>query len=227
MSSSLSCAKLPTRHVNSQPTAGCGRVRGMEWMHARDRGRIDGRSQAAPVREHAHHSLRTILLRTERRISPERAGLAVELITSPDPSRTGHMLLEHAADVSWGAPMRVLQHHQADAACELTCFAQVVARDPFILPHGHRPNPTFRFQDLPRYRVAACEVPTPWLTLQDDLLAQACRHQTYDTAGPTNGRNCRSIPPRRGRRHPGAGTMGRSPGPVRCRACLAPVSAAR
>ena len=98
-----------------------------------------------------------------------RAGLAVELITSPDPSRTGHMLLEHAADVSWGGPMRVLQHHQADAACELTCFAQVVARDPFILV-GHRPNPTFRFQDLPRYRVAvACEVPTPWLTLQDDL----------------------------------------------------------
>ena len=48
-----------------------------------------------------------------------RAGLAVELITSPDPSRTGHMLLEHAADVSWGGPMRVLQHHQADAACEL------------------------------------------------------------------------------------------------------------
>lgn len=98
-----------------------------------------------------------------------RAGLAVQLITSPDPSRTGHMLLEHAADVSWGGPMRVLQHHQADAACELTCFAQVVARDPFILV-GHRPNPTFRFQDLPRYRVAvACEVPTPWLTLQDDL----------------------------------------------------------
>jgi NitT/TauT family transport system substrate-binding protein len=98
-----------------------------------------------------------------------RAGLAVELITSPDPSRTGHMLLEHQADVSWGGPMRVLQHHQADAACELTCFAQVVARDPFILI-GHRPNPAFRLQDLPLYSVAvACEVPTPWLTLQDDL----------------------------------------------------------
>jgi NitT/TauT family transport system substrate-binding protein len=98
-----------------------------------------------------------------------RAGLAVEAITSPDPSRTGHMLLEHQADVSWGGPMRVLQHHQADAACELTCFAQVVARDPFILI-GHRPNPAFRFQDLSQCRVAvAYEVPTPWLTLQDDL----------------------------------------------------------
>ncbi len=98
-----------------------------------------------------------------------RAGLAVEVITSPDPSHTGHMLLEHRADVSWGGPMRVLQHHQADAACELTCFAQVVARDPFILI-GRRPNPAFRFQELPQYRVAvACEVPTPWLMLQDDL----------------------------------------------------------
>ncbi len=43
-----------------------------------------------------------------------RAGLTAELLTSPDPSRTGHMLLEGAADVSWGGPMRVLQHHQAD-----------------------------------------------------------------------------------------------------------------
>jgi NitT/TauT family transport system substrate-binding protein len=98
-----------------------------------------------------------------------RAGLTVELLTSPDPSRTGHMLLEGAADVSWGGPMRVLQHHQADAASELICFAQVVARDPFVLV-GHQPNPTFRFQDLQQRRVAvACEVPTPWLTFQDDL----------------------------------------------------------
>ncbi len=98
-----------------------------------------------------------------------RAGLAVELVTSPDPSRTGHMLLERAADVSWGGPMRVLQHHQADAACGRTCFAQVVARDPFILI-GHQPNPAFRFQDLQQHTVAvACEVPTPWLTFQDDI----------------------------------------------------------
>jgi NitT/TauT family transport system substrate-binding protein len=98
-----------------------------------------------------------------------RAGLAVELITSPDPSRTGHLLLEGAADVSWGGPMRVLQHHQANPACGLTCFAQVVARDPFVLI-GHQPNSTFHFQDLRRHSVAvACEVPTPWLTFQDDL----------------------------------------------------------
>ncbi len=98
-----------------------------------------------------------------------RAGLDVALITSPDPSRTGAMLLNGDADVSWGGPMRVLQHHQADPACPLICFAQVVARDPFLLV-GNRPNPGFVFRDLQRCRVAvASDVPTPWLTLQDDL----------------------------------------------------------
>jgi NitT/TauT family transport system substrate-binding protein len=91
------------------------------------------------------------------------------LITSPDPSRTGMMLLNGDADVSWGGPMRVLQHHQADPACDLTCFAQVVARDPFLLV-GNRPNPGFVFRDLQHCRVAvASDVPTPWLTFQDDL----------------------------------------------------------
>jgi NitT/TauT family transport system substrate-binding protein len=65
--------------------------------------------------------------------------------------------------------MRVMLHHQADPACTLVCFAQIVARDPFVLV-GRAPNPRFRFQDLLGLRVAvACEVPTPWLTLQDDL----------------------------------------------------------
>lgn len=98
-----------------------------------------------------------------------RAGVEIELITSPSASLTGRMLLEGAADVSWGGPMRVMQHHQADPACPLVCFAQVVARDPFVLV-GRAPNPQFRFQDLLGRRVAvANEVPTPWLMLQDDL----------------------------------------------------------
>lgn len=97
------------------------------------------------------------------------AGLDVQLITSPSASRTGTMLLEHQADVSWGGPMRVMQHHAADPDCPLKCFAQVVARDPFVLV-GRTPNPTFRFHDLLGLRVAiATEVPTPWLMLQDDL----------------------------------------------------------
>src|SRR5580658_1371802 len=97
------------------------------------------------------------------------AGVEVDLITSPSASQTGTMLLEGAADVSWGGPMRVMQHHQADAACPLVCFAQIVARDPFVLV-GREPNPRFRFQDLLDLRVAvATEVPTPWLMFQDDL----------------------------------------------------------
>jgi len=98
-----------------------------------------------------------------------RAGLDIALITSPDPSRTGHMLLDDSADVSWGGPMRVLQHHQTDAMCGLVCFAQVVARDPFLLI-GRQPNSEFAFRDLRHCRLAvATDVPTPWLTLQDDL----------------------------------------------------------
>ncbi len=97
------------------------------------------------------------------------AGVEIELITSPSASRTGAMLLDGAADVSWGGPMRVMMHHQADPTCTLVCFAQIVARDPFVLV-GRAPNPRFRFQDLRGLRVAvATEVPTPWLMFQDDL----------------------------------------------------------
>ncbi len=98
-----------------------------------------------------------------------QAGIEVDLITSPSASRTGAMLLEGAADVSWGGPMRVMMHHQADPECPLVCFAQIVARDPFVLV-GRTPNLQFRFHDLLGLRVAvANEVPTPWLTFQDDL----------------------------------------------------------
>jgi NitT/TauT family transport system substrate-binding protein len=98
-----------------------------------------------------------------------QAGIEIDLITSPSASRTGDMLLEGAADVSWGGPMRVMMHHQADPGCPLVCFAQIVARDPFVLV-GREPNTRFRFQDLLGPRVAvAIEVPTPWLMFQDDL----------------------------------------------------------
>lgn len=36
-------------------------------------------------------------------------------------------------DVPWGGPTRVMMHHDADPRCPLVCFAQVVARDPFLL----------------------------------------------------------------------------------------------
>jgi NitT/TauT family transport system substrate-binding protein len=98
-----------------------------------------------------------------------REGVEVSVKTSPATAETAQGLLEGRADVSWGGPMRVLMHHDADRNCPLVCFAQVVARDPFILV-GREPNDGFRFADLVGRRVAvAIEVPTPWMTFQDDL----------------------------------------------------------
>lgn len=65
--------------------------------------------------------------------------------------------------------MRVMMYHEADPDCPLVCFGQIVARDPFVLV-GRQPNPKFRFPDLVGQRLAiALEVPTPWMTFQDDL----------------------------------------------------------
>ena len=103
----------------------------------------------------------------------EAEGLDVELRLSPAPARTAEGLVEGRADVAFGGPMRVMMHHDAahhaGRASPLVCFAQVVARDPFMLV-GRTPNPTFRFEDLVGPRVAvAVDVPTPWMTLFDDL----------------------------------------------------------
>ncbi|HEY6433168.1 MAG TPA: ABC transporter substrate-binding protein [Acetobacteraceae bacterium] len=104
----------------------------------------------------------------------QQAGLDITLITSPDASQTGSMLLHGKADISWGGPMRVMLHHQADPHCPLVCFTQIVARDPFVLL-GRTPRPQFRFSDLQDLRVAvATEVPTPWLMFQDDLARAGC-----------------------------------------------------
>lgn len=102
-----------------------------------------------------------------------REGLAAEVRLSPSTAYTAEGLLEGAADVSWGGPMRVMMHHDAarrrGESCPLVCFGQVVARDPFVLV-GRQPNPAFRFVDLRGLRLGvAIEVPTPWMTLQDDL----------------------------------------------------------
>ena len=96
-------------------------------------------------------------------------GLNIHHVVSPATSNTPLKLLEGSADVSWGGPMRVMMHHDADPKCPLVCFAQVVARDPFVLV-GRGRKPRFRFADLEGLRVApAGDVPTPWMTFQDDL----------------------------------------------------------
>lgn len=102
-----------------------------------------------------------------------REGVDVTVTLSPSTEYTAQGLLDGATDVSWGGPMRVMMHHDAarkrGEACPLVCFGQVVARDPFVLV-GRDPKPEFRFTDLKGLRLAvAVEVPTPWMTLQDDL----------------------------------------------------------
>lgn len=103
----------------------------------------------------------------------EAEGVDVELRLSPAPAETAEGLVEGRADVAFGGPMRVMMHHdaahRAGRTSPLVCFAQVVARDPFLLV-GRAPNPAFRFEDLVGPRVAvAVDVPTPWMTLFDDL----------------------------------------------------------
>ena len=96
-------------------------------------------------------------------------GIDVSVQTSPNTPETAQGLIDGRADVSWGGPMRVMLHHDRDRDCPLVCFAQIVARDPSILV-GREPNERFRFADLAGLRVGAMtEVPTPWMTLQDDI----------------------------------------------------------
>ena len=96
-------------------------------------------------------------------------GLDITHVVSPSTAQTATKLLDGSVDVSWGGPMRVMMHHDANPACPLVCFAQVVARDPFLLV-GRERKPRFQFRDLAGLRVApAGDVPTPWMTFQDDL----------------------------------------------------------
>ncbi len=99
----------------------------------------------------------------------ESEGLDIRHVVSPSTARTATSLLDGSVDVSWGGPMRVMMHHDADPRCPLVCFGQVVARDPFLLV-GRTRKPNFRWRDLAGLRVApAGDVPTPWMTFQDDL----------------------------------------------------------
>ena len=112
----------------------------------------------------------------------EKLGLSVDTQLSPATSQTAQALLDGSADVSWGGPMRVLLHHDRDPDCPLVCFGQVVARDPFILV-GRTPKRQFKFSDLAGRRVAvATEVPTPWMTFQDDLQRAGIDPHTLDRA---------------------------------------------
>jgi NitT/TauT family transport system substrate-binding protein len=96
-------------------------------------------------------------------------GLDVDFRLSSDPARTAAALRSGEVEVMWGGPLRVLLTHDADAASDVVCFCDVVARDPFFVI-GREPAPDFRPADLRRVRLGTVsEVPTPWLCLQDDI----------------------------------------------------------
>ncbi|MGH7211876.1 MAG: ABC transporter substrate-binding protein, partial [Acetobacteraceae bacterium] len=82
---------------------------------------------------------------------------------------TAASLADGSADVMWGGPLRVMRAHDRDPKADIVCFADAVARDPFVII-GREPRPDFTFADLLHARLATvAEVPTPWICLQDDL----------------------------------------------------------
>ncbi|MDI1282881.1 MAG: ABC transporter substrate-binding protein [Reyranella sp.] len=96
-------------------------------------------------------------------------GVEVAMIPSPSPGAAVQTLRAGEVDVMWGGPLRVMMLHDQEPACDLVCFCDVVARDPFFII-GAKPKPDFRFADLKGLRFASVsEVPTPWICLQNDL----------------------------------------------------------
>jgi NitT/TauT family transport system substrate-binding protein len=96
-------------------------------------------------------------------------GVEVDFVSSPRPGDAARNVMDGAADVCWGGPMRVMQTYQTIPGCDLVSFAEVVTRDPFLLV-GREARPGFVLRDLLNRRVGTVsEVPTPWMCLQEDL----------------------------------------------------------
>jgi NitT/TauT family transport system substrate-binding protein len=110
----------------------------------------------------------------------DREGLEVRLVSARRPADAPNALFHGTADVAWGGPMRVNQVYDQRANCDLVCFGEAVARDPFLLV-GRAPRPNFRLPVLSVVRLATVsEVPTPWLCLQDDLRRIGFNPETLD-----------------------------------------------
>jgi NitT/TauT family transport system substrate-binding protein len=96
-------------------------------------------------------------------------GVAVAFVSAPTPGQAALGLLDGAADVCWGGPMRVMQTYARAPDCDLVSFAEIVTRDPFLLL-GRTPRPNATLHDLAGLRIGTVsEVPTPWMCLQHDL----------------------------------------------------------
>ncbi|HTV88674.1 MAG TPA: ABC transporter substrate-binding protein [Stellaceae bacterium] len=113
----------------------------------------------------------------------EREGLEVRFASAPRPGAAADGLFHGTVDVTWGGPMRVNQMYDLRANCDLVCFGEAVARDPFVLV-GRLPRRNFRLGALHGVRLATVsEVPTPWLCLQDDLRRAGINPETLDRIG--------------------------------------------
>jgi NitT/TauT family transport system substrate-binding protein len=99
----------------------------------------------------------------------DQEGVEVRFVSAPTPAQAPNALFDGAVDVAWGGPMRVNQIYEQRPDCDLVCFGEAVARDPFMLV-GRMPRARFHATVLLAERIGTVsEVPTPWLCLQEDL----------------------------------------------------------
>jgi NitT/TauT family transport system substrate-binding protein len=107
-------------------------------------------------------------------------GLEVGLESSARPEDAARAVSAGAADVAWGGPMRVMVARDRQPDSDLTCFCEVVTRDPFLLV-GREPRLDFRIVDLLGLRLGTVgEVPTPWCCLQEDIRRAGLDPQKLD-----------------------------------------------
>ena len=102
-----------------------------------------------------------------------KAGLDIELVSSPSPGAALDWLKEDRVDVVWSGPQRAIKHALEcyPDSDRLRCFGEVAAKDPFYLVARTEMANGFDLADLPGLRLGVVtEVPTPWFCLQQDLI---------------------------------------------------------
>jgi len=99
----------------------------------------------------------------------EQEGLRVELTTAKTAAELNDKLLDGAADLGLGGPIRTLEMAEHDNPRRLVSFIEVNSRNGFFLL-AREPQPQFQWTDLVGRRlILFAEAPTPWLCLQHVL----------------------------------------------------------
>ena len=180
------------------------------------------------MREHARGALRAVLSRACRRATGKAKGSTSATWSRRAPRAPRPRYSTAAVDVSWGGPMRVMMHHDADPRCPLVCFGQVVARDPFLLV-GRTRKPGV---PLARSRRPARRAGRRRADAVDDLPGRPAARRPRpggDRRAPraADGAQPRGLSPRHGGRGSGLRAVCRSPGERRPRPRLASLQRAR